>query len=102
MEGNEIDRLKNLGSPSKSEERSSLSEDFAKQKSSSHSDDKKKKRENSLSSVSSTTSIIRVTKNESIEGLHTFNLKQYASGESSDVSADSRSQSSVKSSHNKS
>lgn len=83
LERRDVANLRNgIESPrNKSQEKSSLSEDFIKKLSSSNSDEKlkHKERDHSQSSISSTTSVVRMVRGDSIEGLHTFNLKKYIS-----------------------
>jgi hypothetical protein len=68
-EGNIIDS-------DKTSRNKNLINNFMKKRSSTKSEDSKRQRNMSESSLSSTNSVVYMKKTESIEGLHTFNLKQ--------------------------
>lgn len=105
LEKDNLENLENVWSPrNRSEEKSTLSDNFMKKRSSTQSEDYKRNRDRSESSVSSTRSVVRLTKAASIEGLHTFNLKRVANSDKdgSDCSFDSKSNLSHANKHNKS
>lgn len=69
----------------RSDGQSSILDTFMKKRSSTQSEDNgRRNRDHSGSSVSSSRSIIKLTKTQSIEGLHTFNLKKCSLSEKED------------------